>query len=156
MFRQIHTSIWSESWFEALSPDAKLIFLYLITQGNISACGHLIATQERIAFDTKISLEQVKVAVDSLYDKVHYANGSGFWIKRYFKWQGGGPHWLKAVSKAVLEMPEIFQDSFKDAYPMDTLSIPYAHPIDRGSAILKTPDTLSVIREENKREDNKK
>ena len=134
MFRQIHTSIWAETWFESWLPEAKLLFLYFITHPHISPAGYLTSSLERIAFETKLSIPSIHNAISALTEKV-LSNGSSFWVRRFSRWQGGGPKWQKAVSNAVSDMPPFFQEAFKKEYPdgLDTPSIPYPYPTDKVS-----------------------
>jgi len=38
-YRQLHTLIWSDSWFVELEPDLKLLFIYLFSNERVLICG---------------------------------------------------------------------------------------------------------------------
>lgn len=90
-FRNIHTRIWTDSWFCELSPDEKLLFIYLFSNPNASVCGMYEMPKRNIALDTGISLDRVSQILDtfSASGKVHYQNGV-VWVVNLKKYNDSG------------------------------------------------------------------
>lgn len=63
--RSINTRIWDDSWFTDLTPDEKLIWIYLLTNPLTNLIGIYEIPVKRVAFDTGISLERVRKAFES-------------------------------------------------------------------------------------------
>ena len=51
-YRQIHTRIWKDSWFLALNPDQKLLFIYLFSNERASVAGVYELPLQVICFET--------------------------------------------------------------------------------------------------------
>jgi len=59
-FRSIHTKMWSDRHFEALSPYAKLIFAYLLTNPHRTPSGLYQITTRRIGVETSMNNGEVE------------------------------------------------------------------------------------------------
>jgi len=71
--RRIWTKVWKDDWFYSLSQNARLLFLYLITNEFIGFTGCYELSDRQILFDTKITnLDKVKQELNS---KVRFYNG---------------------------------------------------------------------------------
>ena len=57
-FRKFDTLCWEDPWFEALSKDAKLLFIYLWTNNTCNPAGMYRITKDRIQFNCGISIEK--------------------------------------------------------------------------------------------------
>lgn len=55
--RNISTRIWSDTWFEDLSPNYKLVFMYLITNDNTNMLGAYETSIRKISFETGVDIE---------------------------------------------------------------------------------------------------
>lgn len=67
------TKIWKDDWFYGLSQNARLLFLYLITNESIGFTGCYEISDRQIIFDTKITnLDKVK---EELSPKVRFYGG---------------------------------------------------------------------------------
>ncbi len=64
--RYILTEIWDESWFGELSPLAKLVYLYLITNPSTNLAGVYQKREKAIAFEC--SLENASAPLKELGD----------------------------------------------------------------------------------------
>ncbi|WP_373521069.1 hypothetical protein [Aquiflexum sp.] len=53
--RSINTAIWFDPWFFDLSPNKKLVWLYLLTNESTNMLGAYQITIVRIAFETGLS-----------------------------------------------------------------------------------------------------
>ena len=61
--RSISTSIWSDPFFEDLSPSDKLIFVYLITNEKTNMLGIYECSEKKISFETGIDSDTVKMGL---------------------------------------------------------------------------------------------
>ena len=61
--RSINTAIWSDTWFEDLTPNEKLLFIYLITNEKTNMLGVYEASVKKISFETGINKETVSKAL---------------------------------------------------------------------------------------------
>jgi len=75
--RSINTRIWSDSWFEELEPESKLLFIYLITNDINNMLGVYEISIRKISFDTGIDKTRVQKALEDFEraNKVKYAHG---------------------------------------------------------------------------------
>jgi hypothetical protein len=58
-FRQIHVSIWKDTWFLDLEPDEKLLFIYLFSNESTSLAGIYKISPKVIAFETGINMQRM-------------------------------------------------------------------------------------------------
>lgn len=63
-YRQIHPEMWSDPWFADLSPQEKLIFIYLFSNERSSLSGLYEITLKQIAFDTCLDIEIISAALN--------------------------------------------------------------------------------------------
>jgi hypothetical protein len=61
--RSISTSIWSDPFFEDLSPSDKLLFVYLITNEKTNMLGIYECSEKKISFETGIDSDTVKMGL---------------------------------------------------------------------------------------------
>jgi hypothetical protein len=74
--RSLNTSIWGDVWFENLSKDEKLLFLYLILNDKTNMLGAYEISLKKISFETSISIEVIKngIAFFEKENKILYKN----------------------------------------------------------------------------------
>lgn len=58
--RYIKDSFWTDSYIESLSPDHKLIFIYLLTNPQCNIAGVYEITHKRIAYETGFDIDVIK------------------------------------------------------------------------------------------------
>lgn len=58
--RSINTSIWSDTWFEDLETDQKLLFIYLITNDKTNMLGVYETSIKKISFETGITKARIE------------------------------------------------------------------------------------------------
>lgn len=75
--RIIHTKVWRDEWFVSLSSEAKLLWLYLLTNDKINISGIYELTDREILFDTSINISDTSIK-DELKPKVIFAKG---WVR---------------------------------------------------------------------------
>lgn len=73
--RIIHTRIWTDSFFESLSPQEKLLFIFLITNENIGLTGAYECSDRAISFHTGLSQEQIVSCKKKLIEKFGFVDG---------------------------------------------------------------------------------
>lgn len=166
MYRIVNTQIWSDSWFFELSPEQKLLFLYLCSSSYTNQLGIYKATIKHIELETGI--KNVEEVLKSLYPKVIYVKELKLIvIKNFLKYQNySGGKFDKAVYQKFLEEPlqvqiillkeieylrGIIQKYDKELYENrvsqieNKENIPYTYPIDTLSIPYQYPiDTLSI------------
>jgi len=67
-YRQIHPEIWSDPWFAELSPQEKLIFIYLFSNERSSLSGLYEITLRQIAFDTCLDIKIISSALNKFQE----------------------------------------------------------------------------------------
>lgn len=137
-YRQIHTEIWSDPWFELLDPADKLLFIYLFSNKRSTLAGIYDISIRQIAFDT--GLDQAYI-IDALArfgaeNKAHFDDGT-IWIPKMmerntlnlrspkvqanirttFLTASNGPLLQKAI--------QYYNGIICPKYRIDTVSIPY-------------------------------
>lgn len=128
-YRQIHVSIWKDSWFIDLEPDAKLLFIYLFSNELASLAGIYKIPIKVIAFETGLPLDYV---VDCLKEferagKVFYQDGI-VWIKKMREYNKGS---AKVQTRIDADLDQIPDCDLKRNYLSYYCSqIPYRYPID--------------------------
>lgn len=58
--RSINTRVWSDTWFEELTAEQKLLFFYLITNEKTNMLGMYEISVRKMAFETNIKQEKVE------------------------------------------------------------------------------------------------
>ena len=91
--RSINTKIWDDVWFESLTSEEKLVWLYLLTNKNTNMLGVYELSEKKIAFEIGLPLENIRKAFKSFESqkKGKYINGYVVlfnWIKNqsYLDW----------------------------------------------------------------------
>jgi hypothetical protein len=86
-YRQIHVSIWKDSWFLDLEPDEKLLYIYLFSNENTSLSGIYRLARRVIYFETGID----KKRSDEILRKFEedgkvYTQGDVVWVVKMRKY----------------------------------------------------------------------
>lgn len=106
-YARIATSIWrNDDDFRAVSPAGKLVYLMLISQANLSACGLLDITEARWANSLGITREQLVKTLEHLHDRrfiILDREAEQLLIRTFVKWDGGVNNELrrKAITAAT-------------------------------------------------------
>lgn len=150
-FRQIHVSIWKDSWFCELSPDEKLLFIYLFSNESTSLSGIYKITKKFISFETGINRKRVdEILVKFEADNKVFYEGDTVWVVNMPKY-----HATKSakVQKRIYEDFLLIPDSeIKNKYiGYYRLNIPYRYPIDTSPQL---KENENEDEKENERNDN--
>jgi hypothetical protein len=89
-YRQIHTKIWTDAWFQELSFHHKLLYVYLFSNEKASVCGLYELTLKVISFETGFDPSVIRqmLADFQTADKVEYDyEHSVIWVKNMAKYQ---------------------------------------------------------------------
>ena len=58
--RYIDTQFWDKKYIRSLKPHGKLLYLYLFTNSLATIAGAYEITEERIAFDTGLPIDEIR------------------------------------------------------------------------------------------------
>lgn len=127
-YRQIHTQIWKDEWYIDLSPEEKLIFVYLFSNELASISGIYKIPARVIANETGVQYENVLTILEDFEraGKILYGDGV-LWVKNMSKFHANAsPRTQKKVEADVEKIPDC---PVKEAYlqyqeGIDTVSIP--------------------------------
>lgn len=104
--RYINTKFWDDAYIISLTPNAKLLFLYLLTNPLTNIAGCYEISLRRIHFDTGLSEAIIQSTLDTFKDnnKIFYLD-SWIVIKNFIKNQSLNPKITKGI--AVLIQQEL-------------------------------------------------
>ena len=110
--RSINTAIWSDTWFEDLDPEEKLLFMYLITNEKTNMLGIYESSIKKISFETGINKERVSKALKGFekVGKVKYINNYIILIN-YLKHQNFNTNMKKSAIDVYNNLPKDLKDS---------------------------------------------
>lgn len=92
MFRSLECSLWDDPKVRALSPPAKLLFLYAITCRHSHVSGAYYLPDLYAAHETGLEPRVLVKAWQELIDaEVVLRDGDMVWVRRMFRYQGRGP-----------------------------------------------------------------
>lgn len=121
MYRTIDCDTWDDPWFAERSRDAKLLFLYFITNRRTSAAGCLEITNRVIEFDTGMDGDAIAGAMTDLGDRVvWWPSLNVVFVRNFFKHQrrnSNRENFRKAAAASLEDVPELVRRTVWDAYP---------------------------------------
>lgn len=120
--RSINTKIWDDEWFEELSSEQKLVFLYLLTNQNTNILGIYQLSIKRIAYDTDLPKETIRKALEDFEKagKVFYLEDNYIVLVNWLKNQSLNPNMKKAALSIISQLPNslrtrlLLSENFKD------------------------------------------
>lgn len=124
--RKIYTKIWKDDWFYNLSQNARLLFLYLITNDEIGFSGCYEISDRQITFDTKIKeLDKIK---KELFPKIVFYDGWVYVVNSQGYNNFVGDSFEKAISKEMALIPENIKNTLINAkeYPTPQVTVGYS------------------------------
>ena len=134
-YRSFSTGTWQDPWFEKLSPEAKLLFIYLWTNDVCNQAGCYIISERRIEFETGMKFKKI---FKELFPKViWFENFSVVWVKAFFRRQCANEKFAYAAVRSLHCIPQIIVEEFTrhnleliEKHGIDTVSIPYKTEVD--------------------------
>jgi hypothetical protein len=122
---------WKDPFFEELTPEYKLIYLYLLDDCDNAGIWNKSMKRLNYSCGTNITEEEL---MKTFSDRLIRVNSDVCIISKFMYFQYG-KDWLTSNNKAVIsarnKLTLIDSLSIPYQYPNDTLSIPYSYPIDR-------------------------
>ena len=126
--RYIHDTIWTDAYFQTLEPDAKLLFIYLLTNEHLEVSGIYQITARTIANETGLERETVNILMADLINanKIIYSEDEHVvGLVNYHKHNGliNNPKYRRAIEKSILKLDESIQSLFCERLGIDWVSI---------------------------------
>lgn len=122
MYRSIETDTWSDPWFSELGAPAKLIFLYLITNGHVDASGCCEVTLRFMAFETGLEQEQLTKIIPKLAPQViWWKEHNIFWVRNFLRRQAANTNpgnFRKSGAKSLVKRPDDVIAVVQAEYPV--------------------------------------
>lgn len=130
-YRQIHTQIWRDEWFQELSTEAKLLWIYLFSSDSSNILGLYKLNLRVVEFDTSLSRSTIEEIIKKFENdgKVVYQDGY-IWIINLLRYNFNKSD--KTVIHIKNELSKIPYNLIKIAYiaHANTVLIPYGYSID--------------------------
>ena len=106
--RCINVRMWSDSWFEGLPPEYKLVWLYLLTNEFTNMLGVYELSLKRIAYDTGIEKETLSKAFEGFTKdkKAFYLFDKWVVLPNFLKNQSLNPNMLKSATQIYRNLPK--------------------------------------------------
>jgi DnaD/phage-associated family protein len=136
-YRNIQTRTWSDSWFSDLSSDAKLLFIYLITNEHATVTGLYEIPVKTIAFETGLDaalIPAMLVAFESA-EKAYYRENWVFVVNMQRYQASTSPKIAARIAADMRKTPEgLLKKMYLARYgdtvsgfqkKLDRVSIPY-------------------------------
>lgn len=164
--RIVNTRFWDDAYIARLSPNEKLLFLYLLTSSLTNISGVYELSLKRVAFDVGLSVEDVGSTITKLQGdgKLIYEDG---WIAivRFAKYQTVNPKVRTGMLLELMRAPDPLVEKLRErlrtigfyslsdpnAYPktnsngdLDLTAIPKVHPAFQVSRYQKPKDSAEA------------
>lgn len=125
--RSINTVIWSDPWFEDLSSEEKLLFIYLITNEKTNMIGVYETSIKKMSFETGIDKSEIETILLKFEQKqkIKYINNRVV-LLNFLKHQHYNTNMLKNAIDCYNALPEElklhnFSTLSKDSEGFETL-----------------------------------
>lgn len=113
--RYIKDSFWTDPYIEKLSPDYKLIFLYLLTNPLANISGVYEIRLKRMAFETGYDIEVVEnILKKFVKDNKIIQFESWIVIINHIKHQSLGNDTAKGINREILQAPQEIISLFEE------------------------------------------
>lgn len=124
-YRNVDTSMWKDEWFLELTPEEKLLFVYLFSNENTLLTGLYKISLRVIEFETGLSKQFIVDTIGNKFspaNKVHYEDGV-IWVVNLRKYNDSKSP--KVIARIAWELKQIPECPIKNAYLRrnDTVSI---------------------------------
>lgn len=102
-YRKTDTGMWTDPWFETLSPNAKLAFIYLWTNEVCNPAGMYEISPRRIKFELGYDIDTVS---EELKPKIEwYPHLNLVWVKNFFRHQVQNSKFATAALRCISQEP---------------------------------------------------
>lgn len=150
MFRQFQTSFWSDNYIGDLSPNQKLLYVYILTNEKTTQCGVYEFSMRYAQLETGLDKAEIEQIINEFVKsgKIRYSKETNEiliinWLKHN---SARSPKVAAVVDKEIrnIKTPEFESEVITRSqvlgYPIqtklpsqDTVSIPYPYSIDSGT-----------------------
>lgn len=125
--RYIKDSFWTDPYIEKLSPDYKLVFLYLLTNPLANISGVFEIRIKRVAFETGYDVEVIENILNKFVeDKKIIQHESWIVIVNHIKHQSLGNDTAKGISREIMQAPKEIVSLFEEKTLVNTKGEPYS------------------------------
>jgi hypothetical protein len=154
VYRSIDTAVWDDPWFADLEPDAKLFFLYLITNDRTNASGAYEVTVRQMAFETGLDAYRIDTLLTAFDTRIEwYPEHHIIWVRNFYRHNCHSPKMTVNAQRHVARLPAQLRQNIGALYPdlvpeSDRVSIPYQQAKAKalGKAEAKAPAKASGAR----------
>jgi hypothetical protein len=122
--------MWHDRWFSELDIEGKILWVYLLTNGNASVSGIYLMTDKIAAFETGLPLDRVTCLLSQfvLAGKIEWENDV-IWVRRMREYQARNDSSSRVMTRILKDIKEVpegrVKQSYIQRYGIDTVSIPY-------------------------------
>lgn len=100
--RDFDTATWGDPFFQPLSPEAKLLFIYLWTNPNTNQAGMYEITLDTIAAGVRLPAEDIPGLMKSLEGHVEWSPDTNIiWVKNFLRRQCKSPKFFIAAMNCL-------------------------------------------------------
>ncbi len=148
MYRMVDTGTWDDPWFAELEPDAKLLFLYLLTNLRSTPAGAFEITLRAMAFETGLGGERIQALLSTFGDRVvWWSELQIVWLRNFYRRQNPNEKFTISARRVLASMPAEVRERVCDVYPeldqpSDTRPIPVPTGIDTHPLVTATVPVL--------------
>jgi len=143
-FRTVKCAMWREDeWFQSLTPDERLLFIYLFTNPSASVAGIYKLPLRTISFESGLALDRCKTIIARFTkdNKAYYEDGV-VWVRRMREHQLPGNISNQVAIRLARDVEAIpdcpLKTRYLQAYGAKTgVQIPYEYPTDTVSIPLR-------------------
>jgi hypothetical protein len=133
-YRSFSTGTWQDPWFEKLSTNGKLLFIYLWTNDVCNQAGCYQISLRRAEFETGLKLSKT---IKELSPKVEWFQEHNIvWIRSFFRRQCANEKFALAGIRSLHSIPKVIVDKFAshnlsilEKWGIDTVSIPHSSEV---------------------------
>jgi hypothetical protein len=109
-YRRFDTGTWQDPWFEDLSLEGRMLFIYLWTNDVCNQAGMYQISKRRIEFEVGFDID---APMAELNPKVEWMQNENIvWIKNFLKWQSQNASFIQAALKTIRNLPHKYQCAF--------------------------------------------
>jgi len=111
--RYVRDSFWTDPYIEKITPDEKLIFLYLLTNPQCNVAGVYEIRPKRIAYETGYDIDVIEIILQRFQrDKKIIRIDDWLIIINHLKHQALGNSTATGINRIIKESPQKVQDLF--------------------------------------------
>lgn len=125
IFRKIHTSFWSDSFVQSLTPEQRYFYLYLLTNEKTRQCGIYDISKRQMSFDTGYNIDTVSKLLEFFIfaEKIQFSEQKNeLAIKNWNKYNGSTSPTV--VAHVVQELTQVKDKVLIEyVYPNGTVPI---------------------------------